>query len=247
MSTLSGGPNVVMDGLVLWLDAANTKSYVSGSTTWNDISRDGNNSTLVNGPTFTGSNGGAIVFNENLSQYSLTNNILQYTPTQSFTMNVVFYLSSIAGDNTIVRNTTIFGRGTTANSVGIGAQKSQTNTYVLAVGSRAIDNLTTTYTITLNQIYNVTFIYDGASQLSVTANQYFYLNGVLISTQDITSGLGGTFDTAGYASFINRAVPGGNSSYGSGGVFISSIYNRALSQAEITQNYNSLKSRFNLT
>jgi hypothetical protein len=40
MSTLSGGPNVVMDGLVLWLDAANTKSYVSGSTTWNDISRE---------------------------------------------------------------------------------------------------------------------------------------------------------------------------------------------------------------
>jgi hypothetical protein len=242
-----GTPTIVTNGLVLNLDAANTKSYVSGSTNWFSLGNPSLSGSLVDGPAFSNQNGGSIVFDENLSQYSLTNDILQYTPTQSFTMNVVFYLSSIAGDNTTVRNTTIFGRGATTNSVGIGAQKSQTNTYALAVGSRAINNLRTTYTITLNQIYNVAFIYDGASQLSVTANQYFYLNGVLISTQDITSGLGGTFDTAGYASFINRAVPEGNASYGSGGVFISSIYNRALTQQEVTQNYNALKSRFGLS
>jgi uncharacterized delta-60 repeat protein len=47
---------------VLYLDAANTKSYVSGSTTWNDISRGGNNGTLTNGPTFNSANGGSIVF-----------------------------------------------------------------------------------------------------------------------------------------------------------------------------------------
>jgi hypothetical protein len=34
-------PKIVTDGLVLYLDAANSKSYVSGSTTWNDISRSG--------------------------------------------------------------------------------------------------------------------------------------------------------------------------------------------------------------
>jgi hypothetical protein len=39
-------PNIVTDGLVLYLDAANTKSYVSGSTTWVDIAA-GNNSTLT--------------------------------------------------------------------------------------------------------------------------------------------------------------------------------------------------------
>ncbi len=44
-------PRVVTDGLVLYLDAANQYSYVSGSTSWNDISRGRNNGTLVNGPT----------------------------------------------------------------------------------------------------------------------------------------------------------------------------------------------------
>ena len=41
------GPNITTDGLVLALDAANTKSYVSGSTTWNDLSGNNNHATLT--------------------------------------------------------------------------------------------------------------------------------------------------------------------------------------------------------
>ncbi len=55
-------PRVVTDGLVLYLDAANQYSYVSGSTSWNDISRGGNNGILTNGPTYNSANGGSIVF-----------------------------------------------------------------------------------------------------------------------------------------------------------------------------------------
>jgi hypothetical protein len=62
MSTVEGGGNIVTDGLVLCLDAANTKSYVSGSTTWNDLSRSGNDGTLTNEPTFDSQNAGSIVF-----------------------------------------------------------------------------------------------------------------------------------------------------------------------------------------
>ena len=52
------GPKIVSDGLVMCLDAANSKSYISGSSTWNDLSGNGNNGTLVNTPTFTSSFGG---------------------------------------------------------------------------------------------------------------------------------------------------------------------------------------------
>ena len=54
-------PNIITDGLILYLDAANTKSYVSGSTTWTDISNNRNNGTLINGPTFDTGSGGNIV------------------------------------------------------------------------------------------------------------------------------------------------------------------------------------------
>jgi hypothetical protein len=50
-------PNIVTDGLVMYLDAANTKSYPGSGTTWNDLSGNSNNGTLINGPTFN-PNGG---------------------------------------------------------------------------------------------------------------------------------------------------------------------------------------------
>ena len=62
MSTAEGGGDIVRDGLVLLLDAANPKSYLSGSTTWTDLSRSGNNGSLINGPTFNTGSGGNIVF-----------------------------------------------------------------------------------------------------------------------------------------------------------------------------------------
>ena len=55
-------PKIITDGLVLCLDAANTKSYPGSGTVWSDLSRGGNNGTLTNGPTFNSANGGSIVF-----------------------------------------------------------------------------------------------------------------------------------------------------------------------------------------
>jgi hypothetical protein len=56
------GPNVVDNNLVLYLDAANTQSYTGSGSTWTDLSGEGNNGTLTNGPTFSSDNGGSIVF-----------------------------------------------------------------------------------------------------------------------------------------------------------------------------------------
>ena len=55
------GPKIVNDGLVLYLDAANSKSYSGTGTTWTDLSGNLNNATLVNGPTYSSLNGGGIV------------------------------------------------------------------------------------------------------------------------------------------------------------------------------------------
>ena len=47
--------SIVRDGLILHLDAANVKSYPGSGTTWSDLSGNGNNGTLVNGPSFDSS------------------------------------------------------------------------------------------------------------------------------------------------------------------------------------------------
>jgi hypothetical protein len=57
-----GGPDTITDGLVLYLDAANTKSYIGSGTTWKDLSGNSNDGTLTNEPTFDSGNSGSIVF-----------------------------------------------------------------------------------------------------------------------------------------------------------------------------------------
>jgi hypothetical protein len=59
------GANVVTNGLVLCLDAANPKSYPGSGTTWRDLSGNSNTGTLTNGPTFSSANGGSIIFDGN--------------------------------------------------------------------------------------------------------------------------------------------------------------------------------------
>ena len=88
-------PKIVTDGLVLALDAGNTKSYVSGSTTWFDKSGGGNNGTLINGPTFSSANGGSIVF-DGVDDYVLVNKTLMANaPTGTF--DIWFNLATTAG------------------------------------------------------------------------------------------------------------------------------------------------------
>ena len=48
----SYSPKIVTDGLVLYLDATNPYSYVSGSLNWNDLSRSQLSGSLINGPTY---------------------------------------------------------------------------------------------------------------------------------------------------------------------------------------------------
>jgi hypothetical protein len=88
------GPNVVTDGLVLSLDAANIKSYVSGSTTWYDKSGNGNNGTLTNGPTFDSNNGGNLVFNGTNQYIDCGSSSLLNFGTGNYTIGVWFKIKT---------------------------------------------------------------------------------------------------------------------------------------------------------
>ena len=66
-----GASGIIQDSsLKLWLDASNPLSYPGTGTTWYDLSGNGNNGTLVNGPTFNSGNGGSIVF-DGVNDYTL--------------------------------------------------------------------------------------------------------------------------------------------------------------------------------
>jgi hypothetical protein len=65
--------NTVTEGLVLYLDAANTKSYPGSGLIWDDVSKFGNKGTFINGPTFSNDSGGSITL-DGTNDYFLINN-----------------------------------------------------------------------------------------------------------------------------------------------------------------------------
>jgi hypothetical protein len=242
MSTLSGGPNIITDGLILNLDAANPKSYVSGSTTWRDLSRGDNNGTLTNGPTFNSENGGNIVF-DGTNDYVITT--LNQTPLLNITSTITLesWIKSTAIANAS-HGDGIFSKGTSSDSnsgvyetVLINISGINYPFFRIRIGSSTPTYSPTNIPITLNQPYHIVSTYNG-STLRI------FVNGVESGTGLSASGNieTNTQQLAIGVRYLSLSVA--TDSYFSGNIFLNRIYNRALSAAEILQNYNATKGRY---
>ena len=237
--SFSFSPKIITEGLVLYLDAANTRSYVSGSTTWNDISRVGNNGTLTNGPTFNLGNGGSIVF-DGVDDYTNLGNILNFEYNNSFTVDGWFYF------NSDVDGALISKQDDTANYRGWILRKF--SSYQIMFGLVNTPSLQVQVrgplsSMVVNTWYYICATYNGST---LASGLNLYLNGSQLSTTVASNTLGNntiiTSATAKVGAFgssiINNPLNGRNS--------ISKVYNRALSASEILQNYNTTKTRFGL-
>jgi hypothetical protein len=226
MSTLSGGPNIVTDGLVLNLDASNIKSYPGTGNIWDDLSRGGSNGTLINGPTFDNGNGGSIVFDGVNDYIGITT-----TPnlTNPLTICAFVNTSLVTSSNQVIYGPFANGQD---NWLSISNNKVQ----IFATQTSDVNNfsITGTTTIQANTWYHITGIVNN-NVLQI------YINGIfeaISTTQAFT--VGGWNSTARIGQRATGQFPfNGRIAYMQG-------YNRALSSQEILQNYNSTKSRFGL-
>jgi len=223
----SYSPKIVTDGLVLYLDAANTKSYPGSGTTWADISRGGKTGILTNGPTFNSANGGSIVF-DGTNDYvavSDTNNVYS-----ALTFTAVINTTTQSGGAGIVFNRG--GGGNTSgmnilypNAGGIGYHwNDDPNTYTYNPGLTLPNNAWCFCCVSVSPTQAI-FQINGNSVVRVYANPS--------ANTTIGAGL-----QIGADASINR--------FYQTKIAYASIYNRALSQTEIQQNYNATKTRFGL-
>ena len=222
--SLSHSPQISLNGLSLCLDAANSKSYPGSGTTWTDLSGNGNTGTLTNGPTYSSSNGGNIVFDGSNDYVSFTSN-----PPLTNQISVDVWVNLTA--TTPNGNGWILGREgsyrlTYASSSFQWVCATVNNGWYTA-GTPVGANLTTT-----NSIINVVGTYDGS-------NNRIYVNGILISTGSAISG--NILTTGNY--YLVRS-DAGNIDYGKLNMYSHKLYNRALTAQEIQQNFNATKSRF---
>jgi hypothetical protein len=238
-------PKIVTDGLVLCLDAANTKSYVSGSTAWNDLSRGGNNGTLINGPTFNSDNGGSIVLDGVDDYIDLGNNTNLRMGTGNFTINVWVKVISTTKTSPFINGiiscknapAAAAGYGIYFFTDGINANKLLWST---ANGSTAVEIFTQdTIPEIADKWANITMVRESGS----LNNGCYYINGVY--KQIISSATIVNVDTSNNLTLGNTAdklsIYWNKGNYG-----IVQIYNRALSSSEVLQNYNATKTRFGL-
>ena len=224
MSTVNAGwrgPNIVKEGLVLYLDAASGTSYspYTSGNTWRDISGNGNNGTLTNGPTYTSDNGGAIVF-DGVDDYIESINTIPIIGALARTINIWFKCTGIISTRQALA---YFGSEQSAARSFIEIENSmfKFNNYDTAFGNA----------INANQWYNGVVTYQNPITI-------IYLNGTQVNSTNLTLNTGLSKLTLGR--FTTGIFPF------TGNIPQYTLYNRALSASEVLQNYNSVKSRFGL-
>ena len=88
-------PKVVTDGLVLYVDAANNRSYSRTGTNWGDLSSNNFDGTLTNNPTFVSDQGGSYFQFDGADDYVGFSYVQPaYQTTTDFTWCIWYYITS---------------------------------------------------------------------------------------------------------------------------------------------------------
>jgi hypothetical protein len=210
---------------------SSSSTVLGARTSWQDISGNNNTATL-----FSSSISGSIpVFP------AANNRVLQFDGTSSFALvpgnSILQPSSSITIESVFQRNS---GRTIMSyNNDNSGAAKTYSFEHVGPIQGRIVTTSGSTIlsgpTINSDTWYHTILTYDG----SLVA---LYLNGTLVASSTTSGSL--SYAVGGNLNIGRKNLIDGE--YLLGKVQVARVYNRALSQAEITQNYNALKSRFGL-
>jgi hypothetical protein len=229
-------PKIITDGLVLYLDAANTKSYPTTGTAWSDLSRSRNNGTLVNGPTFNSGNGGSIRCDGTNDFIEVLDNSSLDFGSSNFTVEYWFRkLTTTTGFDNIWgpnkwntgaspgTNEWILGIG--SGIVGIGNNYS----FSVEVGNTGYSTGESSEVLSLNTWYQLIGMREGGSLKT-------YLNSVI--KQNISPVGFSTSSSINNITGRNLRInnSGLNQYYTASDNSIVRIYNRALTNTEVLQN-----------
>jgi len=226
---LGHSPSIVTSGLLLCLDAGNTKSYPGSGSSWTDLSGNGRTATIYNSPTYNSTNGGTLDLNSS-NQYADIASFANYNFGSAITIGFWHYNSStnIGKYRGVVCNTYASGTGFDFR---YGSEDSGTRLYAIINTTVSSYSLTTTSNADTWGYYS--FTYNGTT-LSL------YKNGALTGSTSASGSLSSVNDSVDIGRNANSAE------YLNGRLANVHIYSSALSAAEVLQNFNALRGRFGL-
>jgi len=225
----SVGPKIVTDGLVLYLDAGNKKSYPGSGSNWYDLTANENDGTLIGSPVFSAANRGGIVFDgTNDSGYFNAGIVSTSYQTYEVWTNVVASASAADGFAYILHNNST-GTATGSSYLTIGIKPTQQ--YYAALNG-AYSTMSSGITATSSLIRQIVLSWDGTNQIMYVDGEVKDSEALSVTPQNFD-----TITSFGDAESATYRMVQGN-------IYSIKVYNRALSASEILQNYNSQKSRF---
>ena len=234
-----GGPNLVEDNLVLYLDAANTKSYPGTGDTWSDLSGNGNNATL-SGASFSSDNGGCITF-DGSNDYGYISTL--DVPNRPFTASVwIKHETSLdLWQSYIGQDSSDSGSHGAMYFQKRSHNQSPNNAFSMAIRPDDSDS-TTSSRVNSSTIASLNIWTNVCGAVS-SSDIKIYINGELDGTISNSSTMAprtGNF-VIGAAYWNDNIVD-----YFKGKMSTVMVYSNALSATEIAQNFNALKRRYGL-
>jgi hypothetical protein len=218
----NGYENLVTSGLTLNLDAGWTNSY-SGTTSWRDISGNGKTGTLTNGPAFNSGNTGSIYFDGTDDFCVVPSSSLNGLSSGSISVWVKFL-------NLDFQYVLSLPNSSGNNGFDILIENGKLDSYLQATNSAGSTG--SQFVPKLGIWYNIVTTYDGITHK-------LFVNGVFISSV----GRSGTIQNGIGQTFLGR-FSSGFGAYSNNYTSNAQLYNRALTQTEILQNYQLYKNRF---
>ena len=219
-------PKIVTDGLIYYLDTANPRSFVSGSTTVYNLLNPADTGSLIGTARYGNDILGAIQIPSSASQDAVAIN----TPiSSSFVTYEVWARAVRQSDYGFIMYNNI-NEFITQAYMGIMVDNSTAGVINAFIGSGNRTAMQTNITASLNSTYHICLVVSGNVQTS-------YVNGIPQKTTTV-----GT--TANYNTITYFGDPPNSSRGMSGSLYAVRFYNRPLSADEIVQNFNANRSRF---
>ncbi len=233
-------PKIVTDNLVLCLDAGNTKSYPGSGTTWTDLTGNGVTGTLLNDATFNSGNGGYIVFDGSGDYVSMTTSTFTTLEEEDFTLGFWAFSDDVSTQYRALVSSTDTTNGTGWQSAAAW-QISINNSSKLEIKIRSDTGSSQAGIVANSTLSSDTWYYFVVTRTTGGNYKIYYNTEEEGSGTDIDSGT--DLDCSIFAIGMNR----GYDYPWDGGIAIVQIYKgKALTEAEIKQNYNAHKGRFGL-
>jgi hypothetical protein len=241
--SISPAPTIVTQGLALNLDSSDITSYPGSGSTWFDISSNTNDATSVQTPTFISSpyksfefDGGAITATGQVDSFSVPDNNSLDRGFSALTIEMWININEIQGALSNSPNM-LFSKRTTNTNGYVGFFN--TNSFIFRIGTSSPSQLTWSTTPVVNKWQQIVITIDTSIAVIYNNAESQFVNfSPPVNFVNINTAA---------SLLIGDINPNNIDIFGfKGNIGAFRLYNIALTNSQVLQNYNAVKSNYGL-